>query len=146
MSPRLPFPPGGSRVPIKNTGAEHSFVVSLIYLEDSGPVCDWSKDAKALFGVLMYLGAKQRDKLATTGDENDHYQRQKDKLLKEALDWLKLRPGVKMLDDYLWTFSLTNKHRIWGILTDNVFYLLWNDPEHKIYPYDIQDNSKGKKR
>ena len=26
------------------------------------------------------------------------------------------------------------KHRIWGKKDGNVFYLIWNDPNHKVYP------------
>ena len=144
--PPSALPHGSARVPIKNSEAEHSFVVSLIYFEDLGPVCRWSSDGRLAFEVLRYLGGKQRDVNATTGNKRDHYQDNKGKLIQEALDWLRERPAVSRLDEYLWSYHLGGEHRVWGILTDNVFYLLWNDPEHKIYPIDVQDRSEGKRR
>jgi len=139
-------PQASRRVPIKNAQAEHSFVISLVYLKDQGPVCAWSEDAQSLFRVLEYLGNRQRDQTATSPDKRCHYQTNKEKLTRKAHDWLAANPAVQRLDEYLWTFGVTNTHRIWGILTDNVFYLLWNDPKHEIYPYDIQDKSDGKRR
>jgi hypothetical protein len=32
---------------------------------------------------------------------------------------------------------LMGKQRIWGILRDGVFQLLWWDPEHLVYPYEL---------
>ena len=144
--PQSALPANSSRIPIKNTSSEHSFVLSLIYFEDSGPVCNWSDDGQSVCDVLRYLGEKQRDGIATTGNKRDHYQDNKGRLIREALDWIRDRPAVSRLDEYLWTYHLGGEHRIWGILTDNVFYLLWNDPGHKIYPIDVQNRSEGKKR
>ena len=144
--PQSALPANASRIPIKNSEEEHSFVISLIYFEDEGPVCRWSDDGRSLFEVLEYLGKMQRDAKATTGDNRDHYQTNKGKLVQAALDWIEAHPAVSRLDEYLWAYRLSGTHRIWGILTDNVFYLLWNDPKHAIYPIDIQNRGEGKKR
>lgn len=36
--------------------------------------------------------------------------------------------------DELARFRLNQKQRLWGFERDGVFYLLWWDPEHKVYP------------
>jgi hypothetical protein len=87
-------PPTSIRVPIKNSEAEHSFVLSLIYFKDQGPVCNWTDDGESLFSVMKYLGERQRDRTATTGDKHSHYQTNKNKLIKEAHGWLKENPAV----------------------------------------------------
>ena len=45
-------------------------------------------------------------------------------------------PGHPDFDDEAWQFSLSvNEHgRVHGFLIGNVFYLVWLDPEHKLYP------------
>ena len=39
------------------------------------------------------------------------------------------------LDD-LFRFRLGGKPRLWGIIHDGVFYPVWWDPEHRVYPTD----------
>ena len=39
------------------------------------------------------------------------------------------------LDD-LFRFRLGNKPRLWGVIHEGVFYPVWWDPEHKVYPTD----------
>lgn len=36
--------------------------------------------------------------------------------------------------DAVWELRLTGKQRIWGAIDRAVFYLLWWDPEHTVYP------------
>ena len=40
------------------------------------------------------------------------------------------------LDDYdrLWELRLGGTERIWGVLEDAVFYVVWWDPEHEVCP------------
>jgi len=42
------------------------------------------------------------------------------------------------LDDFdeLFRFRLGNKRRLWGILDGDVFYPLWWDADHKVYPLE----------
>lgn len=42
------------------------------------------------------------------------------------------------LDDFddLFRFRLGNKRRLWGILDEDMFYPVWWDSEHKVYPQD----------
>jgi hypothetical protein len=124
------------RVPIKNTEAVHSFIISFIYFEDAGPVCNWSDCSANFTRAIEVLKLLQRDSNATVESKRNHYHRDKSTLVKNAVQWIDDRPALKQLKDYLWAFRSDGTHRIWGILSDGVFYVLWNDPEHKICPVE----------
>jgi hypothetical protein len=36
--------------------------------------------------------------------------------------------------DHLYSLKLRNVWRLWGLLIDGVFYVLWWDPDHSVYP------------
>lgn len=110
-----------------------SFRVSLRFFEDEGPACKWSDDGAGLVETLIFLGQKEGDSNAITPDNREHYQNI-DGIIPEAIKWLTGRPALQDCTDLLWTFRKSGKHRVWGILIDDVFFLLWNDPEHKICP------------
>jgi hypothetical protein len=38
--------------------------------------------------------------------------------------------------DELFEFRLGNFPRLWGVIHDDVFYAVWWDPDHKVYPFD----------
>lgn len=40
------------------------------------------------------------------------------------------------LDDYdgLWELRVSGKGRLWGMLKDNIFYIVWWDPDHLVCP------------
>lgn len=38
--------------------------------------------------------------------------------------------------DVLHTLRLAGTRRVWGILVGNVYYVLWWDPGHKVYPVE----------
>jgi hypothetical protein len=44
--------------------------------------------------------------------------------------------GWKECDDDAWQFSITaNEHgRVHGFLIENIFYVVWLDPNHQLYP------------
>ena len=45
------------------------------------------------------------------------------------------RASYFKLDQYDTIHSLTidGKHRLWGILEENIFHIVWSDPQHEIY-------------
>jgi len=47
--------------------------------------------------------------------------------------------------DELFSFRLSAAVRIWGIRDANVIRVLWWDPEHVVWTYDVQTKSEGKK-
>lgn len=42
------------------------------------------------------------------------------------------------LDDFdeLFRFRVSGPHRLWGIVHEGIFYPIWWDPDHKVYPLD----------
>ncbi|WP_017306277.1 hypothetical protein [Spirulina subsalsa] len=40
--------------------------------------------------------------------------------------------------DKLWSIRLSSKKRLWGILDRGVFYILWWDPNHQVYPSTLK--------
>jgi len=44
------------------------------------------------------------------------------------------------LDDHekIWSLHVTSKQRIWGLLVEDIFYLLWWDPEHEVCPSPLK--------
>ncbi|RYG71479.1 hypothetical protein EON77_12880 [bacterium] len=110
-----------------------SFLVSLTHLEDATPTGSWSADGAAVFAALLGVGERQRDPIGAFATRRDHYQRQPEKLVSEAVAWIEARPALADFLPYLWSFRISPRHRVWGLLIDGVFHLLWNDPEHAIF-------------
>lgn len=62
---------------------------------------------------------------------NSHYENVSDLIPEAQKRWSELH-----LEEYDRVFSLrlTNRHRLYGILEDGVFQVVWFDQEHEIYP------------
>lgn len=62
---------------------------------------------------------------------NSHYENVSDLIPEAQKRWAELR-----LEEYDRVFSLrlTSLHRLYGILEDGVFRIVWFDQEHEIYP------------
>lgn len=130
--PASALPIAAKRVPLPFERAP-SFLLSLTHLEDEGPVARWSEGGATVFGALLGLRERQRDPIGAFATRRDHYQRQPEKLIPEAVVWIEARPEIADLLPYLWSFRISPCHRVWGLLLDGVFHLLWNDPEHRIF-------------
>jgi len=52
------------------------------------------------------------------------------------------RPMELKLDDFetLFSIRIDQKKRLWGLLHDGIFRLLWWDPDHQVYPMNLKDN------
>ena len=108
-------------------------MISLAHLEDAGPTARWSSPDADLWEVLRVLGERQTQSDGAMSSRRDHYQRQPEKLIPSAFTWLAARPAMTGMEGYLWSFRISARHRVWGILIDGVFHLLWNDPDHTIF-------------
>lgn len=65
-------------------------------------------------------------------NNNKHHFIARDKWIKEAQ---KRADELKLFDyDQLFSFALDGKRRLWGILEDGVFTIVWYDPKHEICP------------
>lgn len=116
-----------------------SFLLSLTHLEDEGPVGRWSADP-SVFAALVGMGERQRDPIGAFATRRDHYQRQPEKLVPAAVAWIGSRPALADALPYLWSFRVSARHRVWGLLLDGVFHLLWNDPDHAVFRVDAPDS------
>ena len=54
-----------------------------------------------------------------------------DKLIKEAQDRLLY---LKIYEDELFSLRLSGVGRLWGIINNGIFYILWYDSNHEICP------------
>jgi len=41
--------------------------------------------------------------------------------------------------DKLWSIRLSSKKRLWGILDRGIFYIVWWDPNHQVYPSTLKN-------
>lgn len=50
-------------------------------------------------------------------------------------DALARRPELEeIVDSDLFRFRLSGKKRLWGVIQEQTFYVLWRDPLHRVYP------------
>lgn len=59
-----------------------------------------------------------------------------DELTKEAQSRLKELKLYEKADGSFFSLSLNNKIRLWGILVDGIFEIIWLDNEHEVYKYN----------
>jgi len=69
-------------------------------------------------------------------DRSKHHQIDVSRLCKPAQDYLE-DMSIDDIDEVL-SLRLTNKERVWGILSGGVVELLWWDPEHEICPSPLK--------
>jgi len=69
-------------------------------------------------------------------DRHQNHSVDRDKLSTDAQKKLRKRK----LDDFerFWSLRITAKERVWGLLVEDVFYLLWWDPEHEVCPSHLK--------
>jgi hypothetical protein len=74
------------------------------------------------------------------GDDHRFKTYETSKICKEARERL-VELKIDDLED-ISRFRLGNRPRLYGIMCQHVFFLLWWDPEHNIYPSNIQARGK----
>jgi hypothetical protein len=128
---------------VNNLGIHHddhpTWRLALLDLEHNQ--WGWKKISQAhLRTVLEFLQEMEKDTWKDiwnhqTGGSQRRGAKHKfiaiDKLEKQAQE------GLKMLElddasDTWFRFRLGGKSRLWGVVTDNVFYPVWWDPEHEV--------------
>lgn len=135
--PRLPFHPEASKVPVAEgrrdfMGYHPRWRFALLDLE--GPY-GWRRlergAAPDLHGKLAQLERRTWNEIFVR-DKHRNHSVELDRLSPDAAKRLKR----KKLDDFgqLWSLRITGACRVWGILVEDVFYLLWWDPDHDVCP------------
>ena len=99
---------------------------------DTGGPFPWKQlDAKWLQLILNRLGAFERYTRDGLKKANCHPV-PFDELCPDAQKRLKTLKRDDL--EELWSFRVGSKPRVWAILYDNVFNVLWWDPNHKVCP------------
>jgi hypothetical protein len=73
----------------------------------------------------------------TTGGENRHYCNHYQEITTIDHDAIKRWKDIGLEEyDTAFRFRLSSKKRIWGYKQKGIFYLVWWDPTHEIYPVE----------
>ena len=111
--------------------------LSLLDLEHAGK-WSWAVDGEALQRILAFLAEMEKTTWAdivSRGAGNGrrmHHAQPIESLCPEA------RARLRQLNlddrDEMFRFRLGGKLRLWGFLDGDIFYPVWWDPDHKVYP------------
>jgi hypothetical protein len=125
-------------------GGKHpKWRLSLLDVDHAGS-WSWAVDEAALRQITAFLS--QMERLTWTeiqsqmfnskkGSHRKHHPMQLGLLCSEARERLR---ALRLDDvDELFRFRLGNMSRLWGVVdADGIFYPVWWDPKHKVYPMD----------
>lgn len=68
-----------------------------------------------------------------------HPEARKIPTVEERRDFMRLHPRWRFsLLELQGAYRITAKERVWGLLVEDVFYLLWWDPEHEVCPSHLK--------
>lgn len=120
-------------------GKRPKWRLSLLDLEHAGS-WSWSVDEDALRKIIVFLTEMERltwtqIKMQIGGSgHKKHHSQLVDTLCPEA----RRRLRELQLDDFdeMFRFRVGSALRLWGILDDDVFYPVWWDAGHQVYPMD----------
>lgn len=94
-------------------------------------------DAKAVFEKMIYYNsmtwAEIDRQTHDKGKSKHHFIKDLRGLSKECIDRIKKMHLDEEIDN-IFSFALTNTVRVFGLRELGMFYVLWYDPYHKIYP------------
>jgi len=124
-------------------GTHPKWRLSLLDLDHAGG-WSWAVDEAALRKITAFLSEMER--LTWTeikaqmfnskkGSHKKHHAMAPGDLCSEARNRLEAL-GLDDVDE-LFRFRLGNEPRLWGVIDDaGIFYPVWWDPEHQVYPMD----------
>lgn len=122
-------------------GAHPSWRLALLDLEHNGS-WSWDVGEDDLKKIIAFLTEMERLTWrevkaqmfnSKRGRHRKHHPMGFDSLCKEAQQRLRAR----QLEGFdLFRFRLGNEERLWGLMYDGVFYPVWWDPLHQVYPLD----------
>jgi len=104
---------------------------------DRDEACRWSFESVAadkLAEIIKKLGDWEGKTWAQILTEDKKAQH--DVALESLIPDAQAQLQKMKLDDFdaLFRFRFSGKERLWGVRIDNIFYLLWWDPEHEVCP------------
>lgn len=78
----------------------------------------------------------ERQQTGSSRRRQKHHSQEVSTLCKAARDRLADLRHDEIFGDDLFRFRLGGTARLWGFVVDDVFYLLWWDRHHRVYPTD----------
>lgn len=125
-------------VPPKNEEGAMIFSFKHLQLEHpKGKFCVKAKDGNYIFKILTRLKDVSNQKAS------DLRQSGNKSLRAHTIDWAgtsekdgfsHLNEQLQSITPYQFQFSANEYGRIHGFFIDNVFYAVWMDPKHELYP------------
>lgn len=101
-------------------------------IADVGGIWSWSGIADEKLRYVVRKLALYESKTWAQMDRQHHKRIEVAEVCSEAQKRLRT---IKQDDvDFLYEIRLSGPERVWGILHGSVFYLLWWDPAHTVYP------------
>lgn len=88
-------------------------------------------DSQEVAAFLAEISRSTWAEIKQGRNNNHHYQYVSD-LVADAQKRLKGIDNLRTFDQ-LFRFRLSGSKRLWGVLYDRIFYVLWWDPEHTVY-------------
>jgi hypothetical protein len=142
LTKELPLPKRLSGIADASNGRHPTWRLSFLDLDHEGS-WSWQVPTADLHDIVRFLQEMERltwtevfAQLAGSkkGSHRKHHAMPAEQLCAEA----QRRLQHLRLDDFdeLFRFRLGNKRRLWGILDAEIFYPLWWDAEHKVYPLE----------
>lgn len=90
--------------------------------------CDFNNDV--MDKLQDFEGMTWSEIINTNGIDTSHFVNTSD-LIKKAQDRLR---ELRIIEDRLFSLRLNGKTRIYGLLNNGIFNILWYDCKHEIYP------------
>lgn len=121
--------------------ANQQFVWSakLLKNSDAGAQWSWQLSHSQTIEALLFLEEMQRLTWADiqgqrSGGRAKHHYQPIDSLCAQAQTYLSALMADDVDIESVFRFRVNSKTRLWGIVEDGVFKMLWYDPEHTVYP------------
>jgi hypothetical protein len=142
---------GGARIPktdataVASPGAGDDKVTFSFHYADRGYDGAWKwlspDEAHHLLEFMCDIGSSTWNEIKThtTGGRNGHKKHHDMEirlLCKAAQDQITKLHLDEVFGDQIFRFRLGNKRRLWGFIAAGVFYVLWWDATHEVYPLD----------
>ncbi|WP_306204092.1 hypothetical protein [Actinoplanes sp. RD1] len=106
----------------------------------------WPRGAatEEVFSFLCHVGALTWDEIAgqlfstKRGSHRKHHSQHVDTLCPEARRRIEALKCKQRFGEKIFRFRVGGRKRLWGFKRDGVFYILWWDAEHRVYPAEAR--------
>ncbi len=130
-APVIEKTPRGATLPASEDGPMGRPVWRFGMIDHEGP-WKWEIVGRDLTRVMKRLGGLESQTFAELRSSGDHHSIEADRLSQQAKK--RLRELQRDDIDQVWSFRVTARKRVIALIDDNVFNLLWWDPEHEVCP------------